>query len=106
VLQAILGALLLLHKPAVLQRLLENHLHPGETEESAVPRWRQVAVSSAAINSCQQLLPSTPACQQLALTALHSSPVSVWCMAAQYSFALWAEPSPACSTAWRRWAWV
>ncbi|KAI3433707.1 hypothetical protein D9Q98_003516 [Chlorella vulgaris] len=41
---AILGALLLLHKPAVLQRLLENHLHPGETEESAVPRWRQVAV--------------------------------------------------------------
>lgn len=41
--QAILGGLLLLHKPDVIQRLLEHTRLPGESDEAATARWAAVA---------------------------------------------------------------
>ena len=47
-LQAILGAVLLNHKPDVLLHLFQNTTLPGETKEQTAARWRDVAVSQHA----------------------------------------------------------
>ena len=44
-LQAILGGILMNHRPHVLQHLLNSSKVAGETEEQAAARWRDVAVS-------------------------------------------------------------
>jgi hypothetical protein len=46
--QAILCAILLNHRPHLLQKFMDNTRLPGESNEAAVVRWRQVAVGSKA----------------------------------------------------------
>ncbi|KAL4430755.1 hypothetical protein ABPG75_006011 [Micractinium tetrahymenae] len=43
--QAILHTLLMKHRPEYEQRLLAYTTHPGESEEQATARWRQVALA-------------------------------------------------------------
>lgn len=46
------------HRPEYEQRLLAYTSHPGETEEQATARWRQVAVSRSAPHSLFSKLPA------------------------------------------------
>jgi hypothetical protein len=45
-LQGILGGILLIHRPQVLLKLINNTKLPGESDAAAVVRWREVAVSN------------------------------------------------------------
>jgi hypothetical protein len=43
----LLHALLLRHRPELNRQLLQHDKLPGESQEAANARWRQVAVSSS-----------------------------------------------------------
>ncbi|KAL4420385.1 hypothetical protein ABPG77_002325 [Micractinium sp. CCAP 211/92] len=56
--QCILHTLLMKHRPEYEQRLLAYTTHPGETEEQATSRWRQVAEGmNVSVEQCRKTLP-------------------------------------------------